>query len=297
MRLFGSERIQNLIQTIGMTEDMQLEYGMLSRQIENAQKKIESRNYQTRKHVLEYDDVMNVQRELIYSQRRKVLEDNDVRSMVRDMMTALIDRMVTLYTSMSDKPEEWDLAGLFSAAERIFLPQGAVSYTEDEVYVLDKDALKQRLTDEYTKAYDRKTAELSAAGIDVNEIERAVLLRAVDRRWMDHIDAMDQLRQGVGLRAYGQRDPVIEYKFEGFDMFEEMVSGIQEDTLTMLLHINVQRAPERRAVATPVRESRGGEDEQPQKKAPVKSDKTVGRNDPCPCGSGKKYKKCCGRDE
>ena len=296
MRLFGSEKIQNLIANIGMTEDMQLEYGLLSKQIENAQKKVESRNYQTRKHVLEFDDVMNVQRELIYSQRRKVLEGDDVHAMVSEMMSAFIDKMLSLYTTVSDKPEEWDLTGLFGATERVFLPQGAIEYTDEEIYTLDKETLKERLLEECIKAYEHKAQELTAVGIDVNEIERAVVLRAVDRRWMDHIDAMDQLRQGVGLRAYGQRDPVLEYKFEGFDMFEEMVAGIQEDALTMLLHINVQKAPERRALATPTRESRGGEEQEPQKKTPVKADKTVGRNEPCPCGSGKKYKNCCGKN-
>ena len=296
MRLFGSERIQGLIQNIGMTEDMQLEYGMLSRQIENAQKKIESRNYQTRKHVLEYDDVMNVQRELIYKQRRTVLEGADVHTMVVEMMNALVDRMMATYTSISENAEEWDLNGLIAAAERVFLPAGTLQFSEDEVYRLQKESFKERLLQECTDAYERKHDEVTAAGIDMNEIERAVVLRAVDRRWMDHIDAMDQLRQGVGLRAYGQRDPVVEYKFEGFDMFEEMVAGIQEDALTMLLHINVQRAPERRSVATPMREGRGGEENaEPAKKAPIKVDKSVGRNDPCPCGSGKKYKNCHGK--
>ena len=296
MRLFGSERVQGLITSIGMTDDMQLEYGLLSKQIENAQKKVESRNYQVRKHVLQYDDVMNQQREIIYTQRRRVLEGDNVHTMLMDMRNAWLDRAVTTYTSISDKPEEWDLAGLYAAAERIFLAPGAIAYTEEEVYALDTDVLKERLKAEFDRAYEAKTAELSAVGIDVNEIERAIVLRAVDRRWMDHIDAMDQLRQGIGLRAYGQRDPVIEYKFEGFDMFEEMIAGIQEDALIMLLHLNVQKAPpERKQVATRLHESRGTEEgKEPQKKAPAKSDKVVGRNDPCPCGSGKKYKNCCG---
>jgi preprotein translocase subunit SecA len=299
MRLFGSDRVQGIVSAIGMTEDMQLEYGMLSRQIENAQKKVESRNYQTRKHVLEYDDVMNTQRELIYTQRRRVLEGDDVHAMIVDMMNAFVDRLIATYTSISpDKPEEWDLEGLLAAAERVFLPQGAIAYTEDEIYGLNTETLKERLIEEFTKAYGAKTKQLADAGIDVNEIERAVVLRAVDRRWMDHIDAMDQLRQGVGLRAYGQRDPVIEYKFEGFDMFEEMVQGIQEDALTLMLHINVQKAPPERRVAPAqhLREGRGsdGNAQAPAKKAPVKTDKIVGRNDPCPCGSGKKYKNCCG---
>jgi preprotein translocase subunit SecA len=240
---------------------------------------------------------MNQQRGIIYSQRRRVLEGDDVHTMLMDMRNAYLDRIVTTYSSISDKPEEWDLNGLFAAAERTFLVPDAIQYTDDEIYVLDTDTLKARLVQEFDKAYGAKTAELAEAGIDVNEIERAIVLRAVDRRWMDHIDAMDQLRQGIGLRAYGQRDPVIEYKFEGFDMFEEMIAGIQEDTLIMLLHLNVQKAPpERRAAPAHLRESRGtGENGQPpEKKAPVKSDKVVGRNEPCPCGSGKKYKNCCG---
>jgi preprotein translocase subunit SecA len=298
MRLFGSEKVQGLIASIGMTEDMQLEYGLLSRQIENAQKKVESRNYQVRKHVLEYDDVMNTQRELIYSQRRKVLEGDTVHDMVVDMAKAYIDRIIEAYTSASrDRPEEWDIGGLLLAAERVFLPEGAIEYTEEEIYDLDRDALKERLLGEFTKAYAAKAEELTGFSIDVNELERAVVLQAVDRHWMDHIDAMDQLRQGIGLRAYGQRDPVVEYKFEGFSMFEEMVAGIQEEALFRLLHINVQKAPpERRAVAMRLREGRGAEEgaQQPQKKAPVKVEKSVGRNDPCPCGSGKKYKNCCG---
>ncbi len=297
MRLFGSEKVQNLITTLGMTDDMQLEYGLLSRQIENAQKKVESRNYQVRKHVLQYDDVMNQQREIIYTQRRRVLEGDDVHTMVLDMRKAWLDRLVATYAA--NGPEDWDLPGLYAAAERVFLAPGAMRVSEEELYGLDADILKERLLAEFDRAYAAKTQELADAGIDVNEIERAVVLRAVDRRWMDHIDAMDQLRQGIGLRAYGQRDPVIEYKFEGFDMFEEMISGIQEDALIMLLHLNVQKAPpERQQVATRMHESRGTEEgKEPQKKAPVKADKTVGRNDPCPCGSGKKYKNCCGANQ
>jgi preprotein translocase subunit SecA len=259
---------------------------------------VESRNYQTRKHVLEYDDVMNTQRDLIYSQRRRVLQGGNVHAMIVDMMNAYVDRIIATYTSTgAERPEEWDLEGLFAAAERVYLPQGAIQYTDEEIYDLDAETLKQRLVDEFTKAYEAKTKELAEAGIDVNEIERAVVLRAVDRRWMDHIDAMDQLRQGVGLRAYGQKDPVIEYKFEGFGMFEEMVAGIQEDALVMMLHINVQKAPpERRVAPAHLREGRGadGDAKAPAKKMPAKSTKTVGRNDPCPCGSGKKFKNCCG---
>jgi len=221
-----------------------------------------------------------------------------VHAMVLDMMNAYINRIIGIYTSIgADRPEEWDLEGLFAAAERVFLPQDAIAFADEEIYALDAETLKQRLVEEFTKAYDAKAKMFAESGIDVGKIERTVVLDAVDRRWMDHIDAMDQLRQGVGLRAYGQRDPVIEYKFEGFGMFEEMVAGIQEDALNILLHLNVQREPvERRVAPQQLHEGRGGElgAEAPAKKAPVKVDKAPGRNDPCPCGSGKKYKNCCG---
>ncbi len=296
MRLFGSEKIQSLIENIGMTDDMQLEYGLLSRQIENAQKKVESRNYQVRKHVLEYDDVMNTQRGIIYGQRRKVLEGENMHAMIEEMSNAYIDRLLSTYTDNSGQTENWDVDGLLAAAERVFLPADSIAYTPEQRVDLDKQEMVEQLKGAFQTAWQAKSAELVEAGFDMHEVERTVVLRTVDRHWMDHIDAMDQLRQGVGLRAYGQRDPVVEYKFEGFDMFEEMVHGIQEDTLFTLLHLNVRKAPpERQQVAARMTESRGGEEE-PQRKAPAKSDKVVGRNDPCPCGSGKKYKNCCGKN-
>jgi len=291
MRLFGSERIQGIVGALGLEEDQPIEYGILSKQIEQAQKRVEGKNFSIRKHVLEYDDVMNKQREVIYGQRRKVLEGENLRGHIMDMVSTIVDRAIEIYTAEARHPEEWDIHGLIEHLERIFLPKGAVQFTEEEVLELTRESLKERILKAAEEAY-QKQEEKNGPEL-MREAERVILLKVVDQKWMDHIDAMDQLRQGIGLRAYGQRDPIIEYKIEGYNMFEEMIQNIQEETVTLLFHVNIEsNVPKREQVAEPIEASHGS----PQPKKPIVKGEKVGRNDPCPCGSGKKYKKCCGKD-
>ena len=292
MRLFGSERIQNMVTAMGMEEDQPIEYKILSRQIEQAQKRVEGRNFGIRKHVLQYDDVMNQQREVIYKQRRRVLEGQDLRASIMSMVEEIIDRAIGLYTGGIDHPEEWDLKGLDDHLRPIFLPEDALHFSESHIFDLTRDELKARLLEIAEQEYQRREAENGEN--QMREVERVILLRTVDRKWMDHIDAMDQLREGIGLRAYGQRDPVIEYRMEGYDMFEEMTRAIQDETVTLLYHVRVEsQMPRREQVAKPTMTGRPSE---PPAKKPVVKGHKVGRNDPCPCGSGLKYKKCCGKD-
>ncbi len=290
MRLFGSERVQSMVASLGMQDDVPLEYGLLSKQIENAQKKVEGRNYGIRKHVLQYDDVMNKQREIIYSQRRRVLQGENVRSLVMDMVDEIIDTAVQTYTAEYQHPEEWPLDHLFDFLTPICIKKDSLAYDQESIYDLTREQLKQDLKQAAAAFYDEREAINKPERM--REAERYILLRTVDNKWMEHIDAMDQLRQGIGLRAYGQRDPVIEYQFEGFDMFDEMIRSIQEETVTLMFHLTISEAPmkreERRA---PLILNRGSQ----EPKKPVHVDEKVGRNDPCPCGSGLKYKKCCGK--
>jgi len=291
MRLFGSDRISGIVDALGLEEDQPIEHRMLSNAIENAQKRVESRNFNIRKHVLQYDDVMNKQREVIYKQRRTVLNGESLKATYEKIISGTVDHMVQLFCSESPHPDDWDWDGLIRYAESIFLPKGALDDMRRNLEGLTVDILKERLVSIGLEMYQHKEEQFGEA--TVREIERIIMLRVVDQKWMDHIDAMDQLRHGIGLRAYGQRDPVIEYKFEGFEMFEEMIRSIQEDALRILLHTRVENAPmKREKVAEPVTASHG---DTPQKPQTVKKAAHVGRNDPCPCGSGKKYKKCCGQ--
>jgi preprotein translocase subunit SecA len=235
MRLFGSDRIKGLISTLGMQEDQPIEHNLLSGQIEQAQKRVESNNFNIRKHVLQYDDVMNVQREVIYSQRRSVLEGEDLRGSIMDMVESLIDSALELYLGDTSFPEDWDLKGLISYLEKICITPGSINLDELDIHSLSKSGVKKLLLDEAQAAY-QKQEELNGEE-PMREAERVITLKVVDRKWMDHIDAMDQLRQGIGLRAYGQRDPVMEYKFEGYEMFQDMVRSIQEEVLTLLYHV------------------------------------------------------------
>ena len=293
MRLFGSDKIRDMVERLGLEYDEALEYGMLSRQIEQAQKRVEGSNFDTRRHVLQYDDVMNVQRETIYSQRRRVLEGENIKDSILGMLDLFVEDTIDLFTSGLDNPEDWNIKGLLGYLETVFLPRGAIVISEDEIYDMTRKSLKNKIVDVAHKLYDEKEEEIGSE--IMREAERVILLRTVDQKWMDHIDAMDQLRQGIGLRAYGQRDPVIEYKLEGYEMFEEMVKNIQEDTLRGLFSVKINaEAPKREKVAEPIRATHGGDD-QTTKKPVVKGPK-IGRNDPCPCGSGLKYKKCCGKN-
>jgi len=287
MRLFGSERIAPIIEKMGLKDDEPLEAGMLTKQIESAQKRIEGRNYDIRLHVLQYDDVMNQQREIIYGQRREVLEGGNMHDKIMEMRHTLITEAVDRHVADEGDRDSWDITGLDEYLSKLCLDKGGARIVYDALSDKTKAGLVSAIEQRADRIYEQKEKMWAEANLDMREFERVALLGAVDRRWMDHIDAMTELRDGIGLRAYGQKNPIVEFKREGYDMFEEMVHLIQEDTLRRLYFTVLAKPVERKQVATPTSASHG----EPEKKAPVKN-KTVkvGRNDPCPCGSGKKYK-------
>jgi preprotein translocase subunit SecA len=295
MRLFGTSRVSGMLDRIGLDEDTPIDQKMLSNAIENAQKRVESRNFQTRKHVLQYDDVMNKQREIIYTQRYRVLEGGDLREQIVAMIKDNINRAVDASFG-EDKyaRESAQIEALIDQFVGIFLSPREIRYTKDDLNNLTGDDIKERLIERAMEVYEKREHEFSVNVM--RELERVVLLNAVDTHWMDHIDAMQELRQGIGLRAYAQTDPVKEYTREGFDMFDSMTQAIREMAVRMVYTARVRGAdaPQRKQVAKVTGESAGGDGtkvkRQPVKRAAAK----VGRNDPCPCGSGKKYKKCCG---
>ncbi|MFZ5647840.1 MAG: SEC-C metal-binding domain-containing protein, partial [Bacillota bacterium] len=289
MRLFGSENISGLMDRLGIEEDMPIEHNLITRSIETAQKRVENRNFDIRKHVLQYDDVMNQQRELIYRQRRQVLTGEELKETVSSMIEDVVGRAVDTYCPDGVHPEEWDLTVLLGYADQVFIPGHSIQ--PGDLDGMNRDDIKEFLLERSLEAYDKREEELGPE--NMREIERVITLRIVDEKWMDHLDAMDQLREGIGLRAYGQKDPLVEYKFEGYEMFQNMIATIQEDVVRYIFRVNVvqqDQSPRQRNVV----ENRYA-DEGP--KQPVRRQQKVGRNDPCPCGSGKKYKKCCGRDE
>ena len=289
MRLFGSEKLMSVFNTLGVEEDEQIEHKMLSSAIEKAQKKIESNNFGIRKNLLEYDQVMNEQREIIYGERRRVLDGESMRDTVYNMITEYVENTVDRYVSAEVDSEEWDLAGLDVALHGV-IPQ-LVLPPAKEVEDMQQKELKHLLKERAVKAYEAKEAEFPEPE-HIRELERVVLLKAIDGRWMDHIDDMDQLRQGIGLQAYGQRDPLVEYKMMGYDMFGEMTNAIAEITIRTLFHVRVEQKVEREQVAKVT----GTNKDDSAVRAPKRRDtKKVYPNDPCPCGSGKKYKQCCGR--
>ncbi len=292
MRLFGSDRIRAVVDTLGLADDEPIEHKMLTGAIESAQKKVEGRNFQIRKHVLEYDDVMNVQRNTIYSQRKKVLDGEDISASIMRMLDEFIETTVDSYTGNTDIPDDWNLKGLVEYLESVFVPEGMLNYTKDKMETLTKASLKEELLALAHEMYAKKEEEV---GTDVmRKLERYMLLRVVDSKWMDHIDNMDRLKQGITLRAYGQRDPVIEYKEEGFDMYEEMLGAIGEDVIKLMFRVRVNTNTEHKASNVQMVEGNG----EPKKRvATVRKEAKIGRNEPCPCGSGKKYKKCCGLNE
>jgi len=295
MRLFGSERIRPMIERMNaagqLKEDEAMEYNILGKQIENAQKRIEGRFFDIRRNVLKFDDVMNQQREVIYSQRRDVIAGGDMRARINDMRRTLIEDCVKRFCSDEKNDSTWDIEAIAGELERICLASGQVKVVFDGLKNQTIEGFVDALEAESEKIYAAKEALFAENDVDMREVERVCLLRSVDRRWMDHIDAMDQLREGIGLRAYAQKDPVVEYKLEGYEMFEEMVHLIQEDTVRLLYSAMPARRLERKEVARPIMTSGGGA---PQPKAPTRAaGQKVGNNDPCPCGSGKKYKNCC----
>ncbi len=293
LRLFGSDRFRPMLERLAGSGEEAIEFGIVSKQIENAQKRVESKNYDIRLHVLQYDDVMNQQREIIYGQRREVLEGSNMHDKILEMRRTLIVEAVDRHVGDEGNLDTWDLEGLAEYLEKLCVDRGGVRQTFDALQDRTKENFVAALDNRAQRIYEQREAMWAEAKLDMREFERVALLGAVDRRWMDHIDAMTELRDGIGLRAYGQKNPVIEYKREGYDMFEEMVHLIQEDTLRRLYFTVLAKPVERKQVATPVAASHG----EPEKKAPKKAAVKVGRNDPCPCGSGKKYKNCCGRTE
>ena len=294
MRLFGGERIQRMMEALKIEDDMPIETKLLTNSIESAQKKVEGRNFSIRRSVLQFDDVMNRQRELIYSQRAKVLDGENLRGYIMDMLRDNITETANLYLSDETIHDSWNVAGLRDHYLGFFTEPGDLEFTANELGGMEKKDIVDILYKKAVAKYEEKEQEI---GPDrMREVERVVLLRNVDSKWMDHIDAMEELRKGIYLRSYAQRDPVVEYRIEGFDMFDEMVAAIREDTVKMLLTVrlrNPEEEPKREQVANPTTASHGDDT---VKKQPVRKTaaQKVGRNDPCPCGSGKKYKKCCG---
>ena len=288
MRLFGSERLINMFNTLGIPEGQEIEHKMLTSAIENAQKKIESNNFGIRKNLLEYDQVMNEQREIIYEERRRVLDGESMRDAIYKMITDIVESSVDTAINDDLEPEEWDLNEL----NTLLLPIVPIHpVVLERVSKQTKNGLKHQLKEEAVKLYESKEAEFPEPE-NISEIERVILLKVIDRKWMDHIDDMDQLRQGVGLQAYGQRDPLVEYKMNGYEMFDAMTANIKQDTVRMLLHVKVEQKVEREEVA---KVTGTNKDETLQKGPKMRTEAKVYPNDPCPCGSGKKYKQCCGR--
>ena len=296
MRLFGSERVSGLIEKMGLAEDEPIEAKMLTGQIENAQKRIEARNYEIRKNVLQYDDVMNEQRKEIYEQRKQVLEGRDMHETIVKMADKLIEEAVATYCGNGDEYADWDMEGLTQYLERLCIRIGFFKAHEEPFKTIDKDELIAKLKQEARDFYALREKGFELIHIDPRELERVVLLSCVDRRWMDHIDAMDQLRDGIGLRAYGNKNPITEYQIEGYDMFDEMVHFIREDTVRRMYQARINIPQQRKEVAEPKETNLEQAKAAGGPSGPKRVQKQVGRNDPCPCGSGKKYKNCCGRD-
>ena len=289
MRLFGSEKMISMFNALGIPEGQEIEHKMLSKAIENAQKKIEGNNFGIRKNLLEYDQVNNEQREIIYAERRRVLDGESMRDVIYKMITDIVDNTVDMVIGEENDSEEWNLAELNSLLLPI-IPLEPI--TKERISKPKKDSLKQQLKEEAVRFYETKEAEFPEPEM-IREAERVVLLKVIDRKWMDHIDDMDQLRQGIGLQAYGQRDPLVEYKMNAYEMFENMTESIKEDTIRVLCHIRIEQKVEREQVAkvTGTNKDESGP-RRPAKRESVK----IYPNDPCPCGSGKKYKNCCGKN-
>ena len=294
MRLFGSDSISGIMDKLGMEDDEPIEHSLVTKSIENAQKKVEARNFSIRKHVLEYDDVMNQQREVIYAERKKILRQEDLRGNIKDMIEKVVQRTMAMYAPAEVYSEDWDLNALINYAEEFFAPRGLL--TVDYLQNLSREELDEYLHKVAEENY--KQREEAIGSELMRELENLVMLKVVDNHWMEHLDAMDMLREGVGLRAYGQKDPLVEYKFEAYDMFEAMNEAIQDDVVRYIYHVNVITQPQvddRLEKASTNNPNVDGTDE--NQKLPAESGEEVGRNEPCPCGSGKKYKNCCGKDK
>ena len=304
MRLFGGDRVQNLMNTVGFDEEDSLEFGMLSKSIESAQKKVEGKNFGIRKYVLQYDNVMNKQREIIYGQRQMVLDGEDISGYIKNMIYDIVDNVVDSVTAAGKYPEEWDYNRIEESLANI-VPQFKDQMKFDEEYINNLSnvaQLREDIKDVFDRLYEDKEQELGVE--NMRNAERMILLRVVDNRWMDHIDAMDQLKDGIGLRGVGQQDPAVAYAQEGFAMFDEMISDIREETVKYCYAVTPLTKTERKKVVSDVQKEQKEEYNEKKKEVKEKKQETVrrttpkiGRNDPCPCGSGKKYKHCCGRNQ
>ncbi|HIV25376.1 MAG TPA: preprotein translocase subunit SecA [Candidatus Scatomonas pullistercoris] len=288
MRLFGSEKLMGMFRAMGVAENEQIEHKMLTSAIEKAQKKIEGNNYGIRKNLLDYDQVNNEQREIIYKERRRVLDGENMRDSIFKMIYDTVDGTVDMCISEDGDSADWDL----DEVNRLLIPVIPLKpLTAEGVKGLKKNELKQKLKEDAVKLYEEKETEFPQEE-QIRELERVILLKVIDQKWMDHIDDMDQLRQGIGLQAYGQRDPKVEYKMAAYDMFNEMVASIQQDTVRLLYHVRIEQKVEREQVA---KVTGTNKDDSGPKKPAQRTEKKIYPNDPCPCGSGKKYKQCCGR--
>ncbi len=288
MRIFGAEHVKNLMDKLGVDDSMPIDSSLVSKSIESAQKRVESRNFDIRKNVLDYDDVMNQQREIIYKQRLEVLREINLREQVMGMLDEVIERTIAHFSSASHYTEEWDVSALLIEIDN-FLPNHGL--TEQDITALSKDEVIEMLKGRAVALYEAREERIGEE--QFRNIERVVILRVVDEKWMDHIDAMDIMRQGIHLRAYAQRDPLVEYKHEAYEMFQEMIADIQLNIVRLMMRVEIAERPQARRE---MHENRDGDGETAVKKPIRKDGKTVGRNDPCPCGSGLKYKKCCGKN-
>ena len=296
MRLFGSERVMGMMEKLGVDEDTPIEQKMLTNAIESAQKQVESKNFQQRKNVLEYDDVMNTQREVIYKQRRQVLDGEDMKASVENMIRTTIQNAIHGRMGEQKHMDAESFREAMAPFRGVFLASEELKLTDEELQKYTAEELCEMVETRAFDIYQKKEQALGAPLM--RELERVMMLRVVDEYWMDNIDAMQELRQGIGLRAYGQNDPVVAYKKEGYEMFESMIAAIQAETIRRIFLARVQvgaTTVKRERVAKVTGESAGSDGT--VKKQPVKKGQKVGRNDPCPCGSGKKYKKCCGMHE
>lgn len=292
MRLFGSDRIRGMMDTLGLDEDTPIDARLLSNAIENAQKTVESRNFQVRKSVLEYDDVMNTQREVIYDQRRQVLDGEDLGKTIESMMNYVVESEVEDAFGAANYCDSIDqLTGLLSHFDGTYYPKNAIRADQLDLAKTSKADMTQMILDAMHKAYAQKESEYSSELM--REAERVIMLRVVDEYWMDHIDAMTDLRQGIGLRAYAQADPVVEYKREGYTMFEGMINAIREETVRRLFSFRLRKNEELKREKVAKVTAEGGANDGSVKRQPVVKKVKIGPNDPCPCGSGLKYKKCC----
>ena len=290
MRIFGSDRVKNMVATLGVAEDEPIEAGILNKSIENAQKNLESRHFDSRRHVLQYDEVMNEQRKIIYAQRQAVLDGEDISGTIRSMIDSVVNSAMDDFIGITDIPEEWNIAGLVDFANQYLLARGEFNVSKNELEDITKDEIRERLYNIATARY----AEVSEIfGDNMREVERVMMLRVVDTLWMDHLDEMEHVKREIGLRAYGQHDPVVEYRNVGSELYEGMLDAIKRDTVKYVLSVRPKPQTEIRRVQVAQPLNTGGDGTLSKK--PVSAEKTPGRNDPCPCGSGKKYKHCCGR--